>query len=158
MPWARKVEADLGGRLRIDLYPSMQLGGAPAQLYDQVRDGVVDLAWVEPSLMPGRFPRTETFELAFVPCAARAGQFQGAGRISPGSISRTSSATCARSRSPAAIAACCMPRRRSERVEDVKGMKLQPPTRLAAEAIKVLGGQPVAMPLASGADGAVRSM
>ena len=53
-PWARKVEADSGGRIRIDLFPSMQLGGAPAHLFDQARDGVADIVWAVPSATPGR--------------------------------------------------------------------------------------------------------
>src|SRR5690242_1878807 len=65
-PWARKVETESGGRIRIDIFPSMQLGGAPSQLYDQARDGVADIAWVQPSNTPGRFPKTEAFELPFV--------------------------------------------------------------------------------------------
>src|SRR5262249_57405665 len=35
-PWAKKVETDSKGRIRIELYPSLQLGGTPAQLYDQL--------------------------------------------------------------------------------------------------------------------------
>ncbi|MGA8499483.1 MAG: TRAP transporter substrate-binding protein [Xanthobacteraceae bacterium] len=66
-PWARQVEAQSGGRIRIDLFPSMQLGGAPADLFDQARDGVVDLAWAQPCNTPGRFPKIEAFELPFVP-------------------------------------------------------------------------------------------
>src|ERR1700728_2187282 len=65
--WARKVEADSSGRIRIDIFPSMQLGGAPAQLFDQARGGVVDIAWTVPALTPGRFPKIEMFELPFVP-------------------------------------------------------------------------------------------
>ena len=67
VPWARKIEAEAGGRIRIDLFPSMQLGGSPARLFDQARDGIVDIAWAVPSLTPGRFPKIEMFELPFVP-------------------------------------------------------------------------------------------
>src|SRR5579864_2186325 len=67
LPWARKVETESGGRLRIDLFPSMQLGGAPAALFDQARDGSADIVWAAPSLTPGLFPKVETFELPFVP-------------------------------------------------------------------------------------------
>jgi TRAP-type C4-dicarboxylate transport system substrate-binding protein len=66
-PWARRVEAESNGRIRIDIFPSMQLGGAPAELFDQVRDGTVDLVWASPSLTPGRFARIELFELPFLP-------------------------------------------------------------------------------------------
>ena len=34
-PWARKVEADSGNRIKIDIFPSMQLGGTQPQLYDK---------------------------------------------------------------------------------------------------------------------------
>jgi len=65
-PWAKKVEKESNGRLKIDIYPSMQLGGKPPQLIDQVRDGVVDIVWTLPGYTPGRFVKTEVFELPFV--------------------------------------------------------------------------------------------
>src|SRR5262245_13379522 len=65
-PWAKKVETESKGRIRIELYPSLQLGGTPAQLYDQLKDGVIDLTWVPPGYTPGRFPKSETFELPFI--------------------------------------------------------------------------------------------
>ncbi|MCY3996952.1 MAG: TRAP transporter substrate-binding protein [Rhodobacter sp.] len=65
-PWADKVMADSGGRLKIELYPGMQLGGKPPALYDQIRDGVIDGGWALPAYTPGRFPETEVFELPFV--------------------------------------------------------------------------------------------
>jgi len=66
-PWARKVEAESGGRIRIEIFPSMELGGAPAHLFDQVHDGLADFVWAVPSHTPGRFPKIEAFELPFVP-------------------------------------------------------------------------------------------
>lgn len=65
-PWADKVMADSKGRLKIELYPGMQLGGKPPALYDQIRDGVIDCGWALPAYTPGRFPETEAFELPFV--------------------------------------------------------------------------------------------
>jgi TRAP-type C4-dicarboxylate transport system substrate-binding protein len=66
-PWARNVEAQSGGRIRIDIFPSMQLGGQPAELFDQARDGFADIVWTMPSETPGRFSKIELFELPFVP-------------------------------------------------------------------------------------------
>jgi TRAP-type C4-dicarboxylate transport system substrate-binding protein len=43
IPWAQKVSEESGGRLNVEVYSSMSLGGTPASLYDQVRDGVVDI-------------------------------------------------------------------------------------------------------------------
>src|SRR5262245_33593957 len=65
-PWAKKVETESKGRIKIELYPSLQLGGTPAQLYDQVKDGVIDITWVPPGYTAGRFPKAETFELPFI--------------------------------------------------------------------------------------------
>ncbi|MFD0916417.1 TRAP transporter substrate-binding protein [Pseudahrensia aquimaris] len=65
-PWAEKVEKESGGRIEIDIFPTMQLGGKPPQLYDQVKDGVVDLGWTLPGYTPGRFPSVEAFELPFM--------------------------------------------------------------------------------------------
>jgi TRAP-type C4-dicarboxylate transport system substrate-binding protein len=36
------------------------------QLFDQARDGVVDIVWTLPGNTPGRFPRIEVFELPFM--------------------------------------------------------------------------------------------
>jgi len=56
------------GKIKIDIYPSMQLGGTPPQLYDQARDGVADtrLLGPFPGNTPGRLPTTEVFELPFI--------------------------------------------------------------------------------------------
>ena len=65
-PWMDKVEKDSGGRIKFEAYPAMQLGGTPVQLYDQARDGVVDVVWTLPGNTAGRFPRVEVFELPFI--------------------------------------------------------------------------------------------
>ena len=56
-PWMDKVSKESGGRIKFEAYPAMQLGGTAAQLYDQVKDGVVDIAWTLPGYTAGRFPR-----------------------------------------------------------------------------------------------------
>lgn len=64
--WADGVERDSGGRIKIERYPSMQLGGRPPELIEQVTDGAVDIIWTVVGYTPGRFPRTEVFELPFI--------------------------------------------------------------------------------------------
>ncbi|MCM2357886.1 MAG: TRAP transporter substrate-binding protein [Geobacteraceae bacterium] len=66
VPWCDKIARESGGRLKCQIFPSMQLGGTPAQLFDQVRDGVADLAWTLPSYQAGRFTKSEVFELPFM--------------------------------------------------------------------------------------------
>lgn len=69
--WADKIEADSKGRIEIARYPSMQLGGKPPELIDQVIDGVIDMTWNVIGYTPGRFPSTEVFELPFLVNDAR---------------------------------------------------------------------------------------
>lgn len=66
MPWSEKVEKESGGKIKIQLFPTMQLGGTPPQLVDQVRDGVVDFTFTLPGYTADRFPRTEVFEVPFL--------------------------------------------------------------------------------------------
>ena len=70
--WADKVEADSDGRIKIDRFPAMALGGKPPELIDQAIDGVADIVWAVNGFTPGRFPRTEVFELPFMVRDARA--------------------------------------------------------------------------------------
>jgi TRAP-type C4-dicarboxylate transport system substrate-binding protein len=65
-PWADKVAAESKGRIKIEIYPAMGLGGKPPELVNQVRDGIVDIVWTVHGFTPGRFPLTEVFELPFI--------------------------------------------------------------------------------------------
>ena len=144
-PWARKVEAEANGRIRIDIFPSMELGGAPAQLFDQARDGDADIVWTAPGLTPGRFPKIETFELPFLPSrralvSSRALQDFAAiylkdefDEVHPLCFS------CADRGVIHAFAAV-------RSIEDIKGLKLHVQTRLAGEAMQSLDAHPVPMP------------
>ena len=65
-PWIKKIEEESNGRIKIEHYPSMQLGGSPPSLYGQARDGVVDIIWTVLGYTPGLFPTVEAFELPFM--------------------------------------------------------------------------------------------
>lgn len=65
-PWIKKIEAESNGRIKIQMFSAMQLGGTPPQLFDQARDGVADITWTVLGYTPGRFMKTEVFELPFI--------------------------------------------------------------------------------------------
>jgi TRAP-type C4-dicarboxylate transport system substrate-binding protein len=65
-PWAKALEEQSNGELKVEIFPSMALGGKPPELYRQVRDGAVDVAWTLIGYTPGVFPRSEVFELPTV--------------------------------------------------------------------------------------------
>ena len=71
-PWAEKIEKESGGRIKMTIFPRMQLGGKPPQLMDQVRDGVADVVWTLPGYTAGRYPRIAAFELPFMVSSAEA--------------------------------------------------------------------------------------
>ena len=145
-PWGEKLAAASGGRLNIQHFDAMSLGGRPPELMDQARDGVVDMTMTIVGYTPGRFPRTEVFELPFMmtnPVATslafwemvesdfQANEYQdvkvlGAWVHGPGVIHSSDPIT---------------------RLEDMKGKTLRGPTRVITDMLGELGGTPVGMPL-----------
>ena len=65
-PWADAIEEQSEGRIAVEIYPFMQLGGSAAEMYDLIADGAVDGGWVIPGYQPGRFPEAEALELPFM--------------------------------------------------------------------------------------------
>ncbi len=65
-PWAQEISEKSDGRIDLQIFPAMQLGGSPQQLSDQVRDGIADIAWTLIVYTPGRFPLSETASLPFM--------------------------------------------------------------------------------------------
>lgn len=65
-PWGEKIEKESGGKIKVVHFDAMSMGGTPPQLYDQAKDGVVDIVWTVLGYTPGRFLRSEAFELPFV--------------------------------------------------------------------------------------------
>jgi len=65
-PWCEKIGKESGGKIKCQIYPAMQLGGTPPQLFDQARDGVADIIWTVPTYQAGRFAKSEVFELPFM--------------------------------------------------------------------------------------------
>jgi len=146
LPWANKVREESGGRLRIQIFPSMQLGGAPPQLYDQVKDGVADIAWTLPGYTPGRFPRIEVIELPFI--AHRRASVNAKvtwelfDRHMRGEFSEVHILT-AWAHDQGLIHA----KRDVKTMEDLRGLKLRFPTRQAGEALKALGATAIGLPV-----------
>lgn len=65
-PWCDRIAKESSDKLKCQIYPSMQLGGTPSQLFEQVKDGVVDVTWTLLGYSAGRFPLVEVFELPFM--------------------------------------------------------------------------------------------
>ncbi|MCO6388818.1 TRAP transporter substrate-binding protein [Aliihoeflea sp. 40Bstr573] len=144
-PWGAKVMEESGGRLKIEQYDAMALGGTPPQLVDQVADGVVDMIWTVIGYTPGRYPTTEAFELPFMVTTGEATskafheycekycmeEFAGMKVIAfhthgPGLI---------HSKNPI------------EKLEDMQGVKIRGGSRTINQMLEALGSTPVGMPV-----------
>lgn len=144
--WAKKVEADSKGQIKVELYPSMQLGGTPPQLFDQVKDGVADIVWTLPGYTAGRFPKTEAFELPFI--AGNAEQTsQAAWEFYQKHLQdhfKDVKIIAVHTHGPGLIHAKGNGVRK---LDDLKGLKVRAPTRIINELLKTLGATPVGMPV-----------
>ncbi len=65
-PWARRVERDSGGRIKVRIFPDMELGGHAPDLVKQVKEGTVDIIWTAAAYTPLSFPRSLVFCLPLV--------------------------------------------------------------------------------------------
>ena len=151
VPWCERIRAQSNGRLRCQIFPSMQLGGTPPQLYDQARDGIADIVWTLPGYTAGRFPITEVFELPFMtPNAAAASQalwtfytrhatkeFEA---VKPLALHVHDNGYLHLRSKPIRTLA------------DFKGMKIRAPTRQTNRLLSRLGATPVSMPVPQLAD------
>jgi TRAP-type transport system periplasmic protein len=147
-PWAEKINKLAGGKMKIEVYTNMQLGGKPADLPQQLEDGVVDIILLVPGFSPGRFPGLEGTELPFTNVGTSAGQspavyvwaskwlqdneLKGIRIIA----SHTTDASVLHTREKPV-----------KSLDDFKGLKLRVPGRFVGETAKALGATPVGIPL-----------
>jgi TRAP-type C4-dicarboxylate transport system substrate-binding protein len=145
-PWADKVTKESNGEIVTEMYPSMQLGGKPPQLVDQVREGVVDLAWTVAGYTPGRFPRLSVFELPFMPTSAKitAQAVQEYMETVGAEDLKDYKILAVHVHSPGMIHT---KKTLIKSLDDFKGLKLRGPTRSATNLLKKLGATPVGMPV-----------
>lgn len=145
-PWGDRLAELSGGRIKIEHFDGMSLGGRPSDLMDQARDGAVDMSMTVVGYTPGRFPRTEVFELPFMmtnPIATSLAYWEmvekdfqsneyadvkvlGAWVHGPGVVHTNEPVT---------------------KLEDMKGKTLRGPTRVINDMLSELGAEPVGMPL-----------
>ena len=146
VPWAEKVEKDSGGRLKIEIYPAMQLGGTPPQLFDQARTGVVDLAWTVGGYTPGRFPSAGVFELPFMPVSAEVTSkaLQEYAEQEMKDELKEVHLLAMHTHAPGSLHTRD---RAINSADDLKGVKMRAPNKLMADAMQGLGASPMFMPV-----------
>jgi TRAP-type transport system periplasmic protein len=147
IPWAKEMEAKSGGKLKFTLYPSMQLGGKPPELYRQMVQGISDIVFTLPGYTSRDFPMMGLTELPGTATDAFDGTKKLWERLGQGYFDKEYA--------DAKILmlwnsdnAGFMTRAKPIRVPaDVKGLRLRAPSEAQAKQIDFLGGTGVAMPV-----------
>ncbi len=143
--WKTKVEKESGGRLQITLFGSNQLGGKAEDIYEQVKDGVVDIGWTLPGYKAGLFPVTSAFELPFIGDIASVNSpaldafVRQYGQKEWGDVHLIVAHS-------AGVSVFHMKTRKIEKLEDFKGLKIRTPSRISSAALAALGATPVPIP------------
>ncbi len=148
IPWIEKVQSDSGGRIKIEHYPSMQLGDAPPALYGQASDGVVDLVWTVLGYTPGRFPKSEAFELPFLVTTAEATSRAFHDYVQANAMDEFKDVhpIALHTHGPGLLH---VRGKGVQSLADMTGLKIRTPTRIIAGMLKNFGATPVGMPVPS---------
>ncbi|HJS39116.1 MAG TPA: TRAP transporter substrate-binding protein [Burkholderiales bacterium] len=147
VPWAERVEKASGGKVKIEVFPSMALGGKPPQLINQARDGVVDIVWTVNGYTANLFPRSEAFELPFVHTNSAVATNLAMRAMYDKYLKVEYTGVHPLFLHVHAGQAIHTVDKEVRKPDDLKGMKMRIPTRTGAWIIEALGASPVGMPV-----------
>ncbi|WHZ35849.1 TRAP transporter substrate-binding protein [Sagittula sp. MA-2] len=146
-PWAEKVEKESGGRIKVEIYPFMQLGGTAPEQYDLIVDGVIDGGWVIPGYQAGRFPETEVLELPFMVTKSAEEASVAAWTFTQKYLTDDFADVHLIAAHMHGRGLIHMKGDAPETVDDLQGKKLRGPSRPATLLLEKLGAVPIGMPV-----------
>ena len=146
-PWAEKVEKESGGRIKVEIYPFMQLGGTAPEQYDLIVDGVIDGGWVIPGYQAGRFPETEVLELPFMVTKSAEEASLAAWTFTQKYLTDDFADVHLIAAHMHGRGLIHMKGEAPETVDDLQGKKLRGPSRPATLLLEKLGAVPIGMPV-----------
>ncbi len=145
-PWANAVMEQSEGRIAVEIYPAMQLGGSPVSLYDQARDGVVDVVWTLAGYTPGRFPISEVFEMPFMAASGEATS-RAAWRFYDRHLREEFGDVHIVMLHVHGPGLFHIRGAEVASIDDLDGLTVRAPTRVINRALELLGAEPVGMPV-----------
>jgi TRAP-type C4-dicarboxylate transport system substrate-binding protein len=144
-PWAERIAKDSGGQLTVRMFPSMQLGGKPPELFRQMTRGISDICFTLPGYTSGDFPMMALTEL---PGMAESGT-DGTRKMWA-----NFDKFLAREYKEAKVlglwnsdsAALMSKNKPIRRLEDLRGLKIRTPSAAQSAQLTALGATPIDMP------------
>jgi TRAP-type C4-dicarboxylate transport system substrate-binding protein len=146
-PWADAIEEQSGGRIAVEIYPFMQLGGDAANQYDLIRDGVIDGGWVIPGYQAGRFPEAEAMELPFMTTKSAEEASRAAWRFTQAQLTDDFADVHLIAAHMHGRGLVHLQGPPIEAMSDFNGLRLRGPSRAATLLLDRLGATPVGMPV-----------
>jgi TRAP-type C4-dicarboxylate transport system substrate-binding protein len=144
-PWAQEVAAASGNKLTVRMFPSMQLGGKPPELYRQTVQGISDISFTLPGYTSSDFPMMALTELPGMASSADDGTrklWAHFDRFLASQFKDTKVLMLWNS-DTASIMSKTKPVRT---LEDMKGMKIRTPSAAQSAQLEAIGAIPVDMP------------
>ncbi len=138
--WADTLDQRSGGRLKVTVYPSNQMGAMPRQ-YDLARTGVADFAFTMHGVTPGRFPLSELSHVPFVVPNSRSGS-QALTALLPKYLAAEHKGARVLTLSTGGLALFTN-KVAVRRPEDLKGLRIRHPDSIAAATLTAMGAVPV---------------
>jgi TRAP-type C4-dicarboxylate transport system substrate-binding protein len=145
-PWSKDVAKRSNGKLTVRLFPSMQLGGKPPELYRQMVQGIADIVFTLPGYTSGDFPMMSLTELPGTAADAEDGTRKLWAHFDKFFSKEFEAAKVLMlwNSDTAGIMSRAKPVRT---LEDMKGMRIRTPSAAQSAQLTALGATPVDMPV-----------
>jgi TRAP-type C4-dicarboxylate transport system substrate-binding protein len=146
-PWVKEVATKSGGKLKISMYPSMQLGGKPPELYRQMVQGIADIVFTLPGYTSGDFPMLSLTELPGAATDAHDGTNKLWERMNAGFFNKELADAKVLMLWNSDNAGLMTRSKEVRGPADVKGLRVRAPSEAQSKQIDFMGGVGVSMPV-----------
>ena len=146
-PWAKKLEEQSKGQVKVKFFPGGALGKAPDH-YALAEKGIADIIYTLNDYTPGRFPLTAVFELPFMGDTATGfaeAMWKTYEKFPEMQKEYGAVKTLALWAHPAGSFFTL--KKPIEKIDDFKGMKIRTANPFVTKALKEFGAAPVSMPV-----------
>jgi TRAP-type C4-dicarboxylate transport system substrate-binding protein len=145
-PWTKEVASKSNNQLTVRLFPSMQLGGKPPELYRQVVQGIADACFSLPGYTSADFPMMALTELPGTANSADDGTKKLWANFEK-FLARDFKDTKVLMLWNSDSASLMSKSKPIRTLDDLKGMKIRTPSAAQSAQLEALGATPIDMPV-----------